>query len=126
MTTLGRHVFYDFPEYYNLFSRTQTSAGVKMVANTNRRLLANYRGADGIKTGYTRAAGYNLVASAERGSERIIATVFGGRSTSWRNQRVAELLDMGVRSRTQPGHGDPAAPGTDGAGGQRLGQDDPP
>jgi D-alanyl-D-alanine carboxypeptidase len=95
MTVLGRHVFYDFPDYYNLFSRTSTSAGAKMVNNTNRRLLANYRGADGIKTGYTRAAGYNLVASAERGSERIIATVFGGRSVGWRNQRVAELLDMG-------------------------------
>lgn len=51
--------------------------------------------ADGIKTGYTRAAGYNLVASAERGQERIIATVFGGRSTAWRNDRVAELLNMG-------------------------------
>lgn len=95
MTTLGRHLFYDFPEYYNLFSRSSTSAGIKTVNNTNRRLLAAYRGADGIKTGYTRAAGYNLVASAERGSERIIATVFGGRSTAWRNARVAELLDMG-------------------------------
>ena len=95
MTILGRHVFYDFPEYYNLFSRRSTSAGIKSVSNTNRRLLNSYRGADGIKTGYTRAAGYNLVASAERGQERIIATVFGGRSGSWRNQRVAELLDMG-------------------------------
>ncbi|MEO1607710.1 MAG: D-alanyl-D-alanine carboxypeptidase, partial [Pseudomonadota bacterium] len=95
MTTLGRHVFYDFPEYYNIFSRKQTSAGTKMVANTNRRLLGAYRGADGIKTGYTRAAGYNLVASAERGQERVIATVFGGRSVTWRNARIAELLDMG-------------------------------
>lgn len=95
MSRLGRQLFYDFPDYYNLFSRQSTSAGSKMVSNTNRRLLSNYRGADGIKTGYTRAAGYNLVASAERGRERIIATVFGGRSVSWRNQRVAELLDMG-------------------------------
>ena len=95
MTTLGRHLFYDFPEYYNLFSRRSTSAGSKTVANTNRRLLDAYRGADGIKTGYTRAAGYNLVASAERGQERIIATVFGGRSTAWRNAKVAELLDLG-------------------------------
>ena len=95
MTALGRHLFYDYPEYYNLFSRRQTSAGTRMVANTNGRLLAAYRGADGIKTGYTRAAGYNLVASAERRGERIIATVFGGRSSTWRNQRVAELLDMG-------------------------------
>lgn len=95
MTMLGRHLFYDFPDYYNLFSRRSTSTGAKMVSNTNRRLLSNYNGADGIKTGYTRAAGYNLVASAHRGNERVIATVFGGRSTTWRTQRVAELLDMG-------------------------------
>ncbi len=97
MTTLGRHLLYDYPDYYNLFSRRTTHAGVREVANTNRRLLANYRGADGIKTGYTRAAGFNLVASAERGNERIIATVFGGRSTATRNAKVAELLDLGFR-----------------------------
>ncbi|WP_406675968.1 D-alanyl-D-alanine carboxypeptidase family protein [Roseobacter weihaiensis] len=97
MTILGRHVLYDYPEYYNLFSRRSTDAGVRNVANTNRRLLSAYRGADGIKTGYTRAAGFNLVASAERGQERIIATVFGGTSTTARNARVAELLDMGFK-----------------------------
>lgn len=97
MTVLGRHLFYDFPEYYNLFSRTTTNAGGKTVYNTNRRFLGAYRGADGIKTGYTRAAGYNLVASAERGPERIIATVYGGRSVNDRNARVAELLDMGFK-----------------------------
>lgn len=95
MTTLGRHVLYDYPDYYNLFSRRSTSAGIKTVNNTNRRLLDAYRGADGIKTGYTRAAGFNLVASAERGSKRVIATVFGGRSTATRNAKVAELLDLG-------------------------------
>lgn len=97
MTILGRRVLYDYPQYYNLFSRQTTHAGIKQVNNTNRRLLQNYRGADGIKTGYTRAAGYNLVASAERGQERIIATVFGGKSTASRNARVAELLDMGFK-----------------------------
>lgn len=97
MTTLGRHLLYDYPQYYNLFSRRSTDAGVREVANTNRRLLAAYRGADGIKTGYTRAAGFNLVASAERGNERVIATVFGGRSTASRNAKVAELLDLGFR-----------------------------
>jgi D-alanyl-D-alanine carboxypeptidase len=97
MTILGRHLFYDYPDYYNLFSRRSTDAGVREVSNTNRRLLSAYRGADGIKTGYTRAAGFNLVASAERGSERIIATVFGGRSSATRNARVAELLDMGFQ-----------------------------
>ena len=95
MTILGRHLFYDFPEYYNLFSRITADAGVGTVYHTNRKLLQSYRGADGIKTGYTRAAGFNLTASAERGGERIIATVFGGRSTASRNAKVAELLDLG-------------------------------
>ena len=97
MTNLGRHLLYDYPQYYNLFSRLTTDAGVKTVSHTNRRLLKAYRGADGIKTGYTRAAGFNLVASAQRGDERIIATVFGGKSTASRNAKVAELLDLGFR-----------------------------
>jgi len=95
MTILGRHVFYDYPDYYNLFSRRTANAGSKKVNHTNRRFLANYRGADGIKTGYTRAAGFNLTASAERGGERIITTVFGGRSTATRNKEVAKLMDLG-------------------------------
>ena len=97
MTTLGRHLFFDHPNYYNLFSRITTDAGVRAVSNTNRRFLSSYKGADGIKTGYTRAAGFNLVASAERGSERIITTVFGGQSTASRNAKVAELMDLGFR-----------------------------
>lgn len=97
MSILGRHMIYDYPEYYNLFSRRSTDAKIRKVNNTNRRFLAAYRGADGIKTGYTRAAGFNLVASAERGSERIIATMFGGSSTAARNARVAKLLDMGFK-----------------------------
>ncbi len=95
MSILGRHMIYDYPEYYHLFSRRKVDAGLRTVSNTNIRLLDNYKGADGIKTGYTRAAGYNLVASAERGRERVIATVFGGKSTATRNARVAELLNMG-------------------------------
>jgi len=95
MTILGRALFHHYPQYYNLFSRSTADAGVARVRNTNRRLLADYSGADGIKTGYTRAAGFNLVASADRGGERVIATVFGGRSSTWRNQKVAELLDLG-------------------------------
>ena len=97
MTVLGRCLFYHFPDYYNLFARRKTHAGVRDVSNTNRKLLNAYRGADGIKTGYTRAAGYNLVASAHRGNERIIATMFGGKTAASRNARVAELLDMGFR-----------------------------
>lgn len=97
MTILGRHLFYDYPQYYNLFSRTSADAGIAKVASTNSRFLASYKGADGIKTGYTSAAGFNLVASAERGNKRIIATVFGGKSTASRNARIVELLDAGFR-----------------------------
>jgi len=95
MTLLGRQLFYDYPQYYNLFSRITADAQVATVHHTNRRMLRSYRGADGIKTGYTRAAGFTLVASAQRGGKRIIATVFGGNSTATRNAKVAELLDLG-------------------------------
>lgn len=95
MTVLGRHLIYDFPQYYNLFSRREADAGMRVVYNTNRRFLNAYEGADGIKTGFTNAAGYNLVASAQRGNVRIIGTVFGGTSTANRNAKMAELLDMG-------------------------------
>ncbi len=102
MAILGRHLFFDFPQYYNLFSRRTDRAAGKRVYNTNRRLLRSYRGADGIKTGYTRAAGYNLVGSAHRGGKRIIAALFGGKSSRWRNARMANLLDKGfARARTR-------------------------
>ncbi len=97
MTTLGRHLFYDFPDYYHLFSRLEHNAKIRTVRNTNRRFLNDYKGADGIKTGYTRAAGFNLVASAKRGRERIITTVFGGRSTTTRNAQVAKLMSLGFK-----------------------------
>ncbi|MFV0410459.1 MAG: D-alanyl-D-alanine carboxypeptidase family protein [Paracoccus sp. (in: a-proteobacteria)] len=95
MTTLGRRLFYDFPQYYSIFSRRTADVGIATVRSTNRTFLNNYPGADGIKTGYTRAAGFNLTASAQRGSKRIIATVLGGTSTAQRNQVMSQLLDMG-------------------------------
>ncbi len=123
MTILGRSLFYNHPQYYNIFSRLTTDAGVRDVASTNRRFLNAYKGADGIKTGYTRAAGFNLVASAERGQERIIATMFGGRSSAQRNAKVTELLNMGfrrapsrvtVRAPSKPNVGSAPEPGTAG------------
>ncbi|WP_276607120.1 serine hydrolase [Rhodobacter sp. SY28-1] len=95
MNILGRHVFYDFPQYYHIFSRRTADAGIATVANTNSRFLDSYEGADGIKTGYTSPAGFNLTASAHRGNKHIIATVFGGTSTANRNAKMAELMDIG-------------------------------
>ena len=102
MSVLGRHLFYDFPQFYNIFSRRTTDAGMAKVANTNRRFLDSYEGADGIKTGYTDQAGFNLTASAERNGVRLIGTIFGGTSTPMRNSKMAELLDMGF-AKVKPG-----------------------
>jgi len=101
MAILGRHLFFDFPQYYNLFSRRTTRAAGRRIW-THNRLLSSYAGADGIKTGYTSAAGYTLVASARRGNKRIVAALLGGKSSRWRNARMTNLLDKGfARARTR-------------------------
>ena len=116
MTILGRQLYFDYPQYYNIFSRRSDHAGVATVPNTNRRLLDAYSGADGIKTGFTRAAGFNLTASAKRGDVRIIATMFGGSSAAARNAHVAELLDIGfARAQTRVATRAPATPAYQGS-----------
>jgi D-alanyl-D-alanine carboxypeptidase len=94
MAILARHLHFDFPQYWNIFGRTSDYAAGKRIWTTNR-LLKSYRGADGLKTGYTRAAGYNLAATAHRGDERVVAILLGGRSSAQRNREVARLLDVG-------------------------------
>ncbi len=126
MSTLGRHLFYDFPQYYNIFSRRSTDAGLAEVANTNRRFLDSYRGADGIKTGYTEPAGFNLTASAERNGVRIIATVFGGKSTANRNAKMTELLDLGfAKAPANANSSAPAAPNYPAADAELVAEADP-
>ncbi|MEM8791658.1 MAG: serine hydrolase [Pseudomonadota bacterium] len=93
---LARHLFYDFPDYYNVFGRKSDRAAGRRIYTTNR-LLGSYRGMEGMKTGYTRAAGYNLVGIAQRGRERVIAVVLGGKSGRTRNREVARLLDLGFK-----------------------------
>ncbi|WP_127104875.1 serine hydrolase [Pararhodobacter zhoushanensis] len=97
MSRLGRQLYFDFPQYYNIFSRRSEDAGIATVNNTNRRFLNGYRGADGIKTGFTSAAGYNLTAMAERNGVRILVTAMGNRSSTARYNRVVELMDRGFR-----------------------------
>jgi D-alanyl-D-alanine carboxypeptidase len=116
MNVLGRHLFYDFPQYYNIFSRRTADAGIATVNNTNTRFLDAYEGADGIKTGYTSAAGFNLTASAQRGKKHIIATVFGGTSTANRNAKMAELMDIGFgKSKNRVKEEPPVTPDADAA-----------
>ncbi len=94
MSILGRRLFEDFPQFYHMFERKRFKYGARTHRATNK-LLGRYEGADGIKTGYTRASGFNLVASAERDGRRIIGVVFGGRSSASRNSHMRKILDEG-------------------------------
>lgn len=104
MATLGRALMRDFPQYYHYFSKTGFSYRGRHVANHNT-LLRSYRGADGIKTGYIRAAGYNLAASAIRDGRRVIGIVLGGNSPRSRNVQMASLLDRGFKQQVQVAKG---------------------
>lgn len=92
MARLGQAILHHYPRYYQHFSTRQFTYSGVTYGNHNR-LLGSYEGMDGIKTGYIRASGYNLVASAKRGNQRLIGVVFGGESSKSRNQEMASLLD---------------------------------
>ncbi len=92
MAKLSRALLYDFPRFYHYFSAPGFSYEGRQF-NSHNRLLYSYGGADGIKTGYTRAAGYNISVSAVRGGRRLIAVVFGADSSGKRNTWAASLLD---------------------------------
>ncbi|RDC70954.1 D-alanyl-D-alanine carboxypeptidase [Rhodovulum sp. 12E13] len=98
MSILARRLRFDFPGEWALFSRLEADAGVRRVAHTNRRFLSGYAGADGVKTGYTSAAGYTLAASAVRGERWVIATVFGEASSAARAAKVSRLMDAAFAS----------------------------
>ncbi len=94
MAILGAALIHDFPQYYEFLSLEEFDYHGKSYKNHNN-LLKKYQGVDGIKTGYIRASGFNLVASAKRGSNRLVAVVFGGRTARSRDIHMASLLDKG-------------------------------
>lgn len=94
MASLGRAVLTRFPKQYRYFSTEHFTFNDQVHKNHNA-LLTTSEGVDGIKTGYIRASGFNLVASAERDGRRVIAVVMGGTSPTQRNDQMAELLDAG-------------------------------
>ncbi|MGJ3258963.1 MAG: serine hydrolase [Rhodospirillales bacterium] len=105
MSILARALLRDFPEYYHYFSTKSFTFKGRKYSNHNK-LLKSYPGTDGFKTGYIRASGFNLVASATRNGRRIIGVVFGGRSSSHRNRHMAKLLDEGFEELAKR-HGTP-------------------
>jgi D-alanyl-D-alanine carboxypeptidase len=101
--TLGRAIQDRFPRYYRYFSTSVFAYRGQSIRNHNR-LLGNVEGVDGIKTGYTRASGFNLVSSMRRGNRHLIGVVLGGRSGGSRDATMrnllAENLEKGATKRT--------------------------
>jgi len=121
MAVLGHALIYHFPQYYPYFSTNSfTYAGINH--HNHNHLMDRYDGMDGIKTGYIRASGFNLVASAKRGNTRLIGVVFGGHSTLERDNRMAHLLDQAFE-RVENGGASPQASGS-ANGAQGDGDDD--
>lgn len=94
MAILSRALIYGHQKYYHYFS-TDSFQHNGRVYQSHNRLLQFYPGADGIKTGYIRASGFNLAASAVRNGRRLIAVVLGGETAGSRDRHTADLLDRG-------------------------------
>lgn len=92
MATLGRALQRDYPRSFRYFDTKSFRWNGKTYRNHNK-LLGRVNGVDGIKTGYTRASGYNLVCSAERGRHEIIAVVLGGNTGRARDARMTALIE---------------------------------
>jgi len=101
--TLGRAIQDRFPRYYRYFATSTFVYRGHSIRNHNR-LLGNVEGVDGIKTGYTRASGFNLVSSMRRGNRYLVGVVLGGRSGGSRDaimrNLLAENLEKGASKRT--------------------------
>ncbi len=101
--TLGRAIQDRFPRYYKYFATNSFNYRGKAIRNHNK-LLGRVEGVDGIKTGYTRASGFNLVTSIKRGNRHLVGVVLGGRSGGSRDSvmrnLLAEHLERGATKRT--------------------------
>jgi D-alanyl-D-alanine carboxypeptidase len=97
LAILARAIIHDLPEYEYFVHIPSIRFGHRITQNFNR-LIGRYPGADGFKTGFICASGYNLVASATRDGRRLIAVVLGASSGTARAVRAAQLLDRGFAS----------------------------
>jgi D-alanyl-D-alanine carboxypeptidase len=92
---LARAIQDRFPQYYHYFSTPSFVFRGNVIRNHNH-LLGRIPGLDGMKTGYIRASGFNIVTSVRRGGRHIIAVVFGGRTARARDARVVDLIDSNI------------------------------
>lgn len=97
MAKLAMALRRDFPKFFKLFSMKSFKYRGRNFRNHNR-LLGRFAGTDGIKTGYVRASGYNIVVSIKRNQHRLIAVVFGGKSANKRDRHIKRLLQRTFRT----------------------------
>jgi D-alanyl-D-alanine carboxypeptidase len=95
MSILGRAIQDRFPNYYKYFS-TRSFAYHGRVMRNHNHLLGRVDGVDGIKTGYIRESGFNIVLSVRRGQRHIITVVFGGHTAGARDARARSLIDNNI------------------------------
>ncbi len=96
LTILARNIIKTYPEFYKIYG--ERSFTWNNITQQNRNpLLVDYPGADGMKTGYTKSAGYGLVGSAVRDGRRLLLVVAGLKSAAERKQEAQKLLDWGFR-----------------------------
>lgn len=105
MATLSIRLMQDFPQYYHYFSR-QSFTYRGTTHNSHNRLVRNYPGADGMKTGFIRASGFNVATSAVRDGRRLVSVVMGGFTAASRDAHMADLLDRGFVRASLYGRGD--------------------
>lgn len=91
---LTRAIIKEYPEHNALFGLLSARIGRRVIA-THNGMLRSYTGADGMKTGFICASGFNIVASATRDGHRLVAVVLGSPTSGHRNQRARRLLDYG-------------------------------
>jgi D-alanyl-D-alanine carboxypeptidase len=101
LAVLARHLVQDFPSEYHYFSTPSFVFHGRTILNHDH-LLQSYPGADGIKTGYIEASGFNLVTSAVRGDVRLIGVVLGAARPGERDLHMAALLDQGFTQMNVP------------------------
>ena len=95
MATLAMAVYHHFPQYYGWFSLNSFKYKGQTIHGHNH-VLKTFAGADGMKTGYTAAAGFNIVTSAKRSNKRVIAVTMGHKYVNERDKRVSLMMDKGL------------------------------
>lgn len=101
MAMLARHLYLDFPAEYKYFGTEEFTYHGVTYGNHNH-LMNSFRGMDGIKTGFIRASGFNLAASAVRDHRRLIGVVMGGQSAHSRDRKMASLLNAAFAGKAAP------------------------